>query len=531
MTVRDRLKLVLIAALALSAMVFTGCSKNQYAYTYQVNDLDARVSALEGRKTVTTTGTYVSVLGDVPDGYRRTYMALPTGVESTSSMLVEKMFPEKVTAGQTFDYFLRITNLTGGVYMSDVTVRDQISENFSLASSSPAAQVQGDTLVWNLGTLAPEETRTITVTGSASATGESATCASIDWVPTLCLGTVAVQPDLSVTFDGTDWLTACDVATYRATVTNSGTGVAQNVRVMGSLPSGLKTVDGSASLSADLGDMQPGDSRDISFSVQPERAGSYEAMIRVTSDNVATLESSVVNTVVCQPALALEASGTELLYLGNEGFFIASVSNPSDCNVENVEVVATLPACLDVVNVSDNGSATGRTVTWNLGTLAAGASRDVTVRIAGNAKCNDDVNFVVTGVCADRQADSVPVEIAGIPAILLEVIDITDPVKVGQSSTYVITATNQGSEVGTGIKITGSVEGMTITSTSGATTGNVSGNTVNFAPLASLDPGAKAEWRVEIRANEPGDKRFAIEMTSDQFPRPVNETESTYLYE
>ena len=47
----------------------------------------------------------------------------------------------------------------------------------------------------------------------------------------------------------------------------------------------------------------------------------------------------------------------------------------------------------------------------------------------------------------------------------------------------------------------------------------------------SLAPGAKAEWRVVVRAKSAQDARSRWEMTSDQFKTPVIETESSNLYE
>ena len=54
---------------------------------------------------------------------------------------------------------------------------------------------------------------------------------------------------------------------------------------------------------------------------------------------------------------------------------------------------------------------------------------------------------------------------------------------------------------------------------------------VSFAPLARLAPGAKATWRVVVKAVKPGDVRFKVTMNTDQLRRPVEETESTEMYE
>ena len=107
-------------------------------------------------------------------------------------------------------------------------------------------------------------------------------------------------------------------------------------------------------------------------------------------------------------------------------------------------------------------------------------------------------------------------------------VDISDPIAVGNNETYVITATNQGSAPDTNIRITCTLENtQQYVSSSGATTGSSAGSTITFAPLATLAPKAQATWRVTVKAVKAGDVRFTAVMNTDQLTRPVQETEAT----
>ena len=53
---------------------------------------------------------------------------------------------------------------------------------------------------------------------------------------------------------------------------------------------------------------------------------------------------------------------------------------------------------------------------------------------------------------------------------------------------------------------------------------------MTFAPLRTLAPKAKATWRVVVKAVEQDDTRFKVSMNTDEFERPVEETEATNLY-
>ena len=74
-------------------------------------------------------------------------------------------------------------------------------------------------------------------------------------------------------------------------------------------------------------------------------------------------------------------------------------------------------------SASDNGSFSNGLVTWSLGTLEPGASRTVTVMVNARSAGTARNTAKARAVCADAEA-SYAMEIKGIPAILLEVIDI-----------------------------------------------------------------------------------------------------------
>jgi len=48
--------------------------------------------------------------------------------------------------------------------------------------------------------------------------------------------------------------------------------------------------------------------------------------------------------------------------------------------------------------------------------------------------------------------------------------------------------------------------------------------------LAALAVKDRAVWRLTVKALQPGDVRFKIELTSDQIEKPVTQEESTRLY-
>jgi uncharacterized repeat protein (TIGR01451 family) len=134
--------------------------------------------------------------------------------------------------------------------------------------------------------------------------------------------------------------------------------------------------------------------------------------------------------------------------------------------------------------------------------------------------------------CAEGVTASVETSITGIPAVRLEVVDVEDPVEIGSGTTYVITATNEGTAADTNVRITCDLEDrLQYVSAAGATSGSRVGNTVRFAPLQSLAPKAHATWRVVVTGIKPGEVRFKVTMNSTDLVRAVEETEATHVYE
>ncbi len=119
----------------------------------------------------------------------------------------------------------------------------------------------------------------------------------------------------------------------------------------------------------------------------------------------------------------------------------------------------------------------------------------------------------------------------GIPAILTVLIDTGDPAEIGNTVTYTLTITNQGSAADTNIAIVCEIPvEQEYLSAEGPTPGTLRGRTLTFAPLATIGVGAKAQWKIQVRAKKVGDVRFAVSMTTAQLKDKVQETEATTIY-
>lgn len=461
-------------------------------------------------------------------GMNTAWAAFPTGDRATSAILVEKMVPSQVVAGTPFNYQIRITNLTSG-NLDNVSWTDSLPDGWTLKSANPAPAQMGQNPRWNIGTMGPKESKTINCEATLSKTGSFTSCGTVSYETGLCITMNAVQPALKLVKTATPEVLLCDSIQVKLDVTNTGTGNASNVKVTDSLPAGW-TATGPTSF--DAGTLASGQTKSFTFTAKADKTGSYNNTATATADGGLKVDSNTTTTVVRNCALEITKTGPGKVFAGKTITYDITVSNKGDAAATQFVIEDPIPAGTTFVSATDGGAVSGGVVRWNLGSLDKGASKKVSVTLNPTTMGTVTNTATAKAYCCGPVSASAKTEVAGIPAILLEVVDDNDPCAVGQTVTYTITVTNQGSAVGTNIKLVANLEStMEFVSTSGAVNGSHSGGTVTFAPIASLAPKASATVTVTVRAKGTGDVRFAVKMTSDQLTRSVDETESTNFYQ
>lgn len=450
--------------------------------------------------------------------------------QKSGAIQLDKVMPPEVQLNTAFDYTIKVTNVTN-TDVSNVVVTEFVPDNLSIKSTTPNAAVKDDSLVWKLGTFTSKQSKTITVSASATDTKCIKTCANVTYVMLTCANVRVVEPKLKLTKTAPAEVLLCDPIPVKFVVTNPGTGAANNVMIKDTLPAGLTTADGKKKLAFNAGTLAAGQSRQFTATLKAEKTGKYVNSATATSD--AGLKSNAqTTTVVRQPILTIAKNAPQKRYLGRSIKYDIKVTNKGDAPAKDLVIEDVLPTGTKFVSATNGGKAVAGKVKWNIASLKPNASSNVSVTVMPSKAGTFTNVATATATCAEGVRATTRTIIAGIPAILLEVIDIDDPIELGNNTTYVITATNQGSAPGTNIIITCQLEdNEKYVSASGATTGTLTGNKITFTPLGNLAPKKEAVWRVVVKAVKPGDVRFKVTMNTDQITRPVEETEATHLYE
>jgi hypothetical protein len=338
------------------------------------------------------------------------------------------------------------------------------------------------------------------------------------------------RPGLALTKTLPPAVSLCEPFEAVIAVRNTGNIPLTQVRVTDTLSPGFRTVDGRESLTFEAGALEPGRGMEFRCQLKPGGPGRQENRVQAASAEGVTAEATA-NTLVRAPALALTCTGPREAVAGRPATTCITVRNTGEATESQVTLTLPIPAGARVEGVSEGGTTTADQIVWPLAALAPGAERQVCAAFSVPAPGTLSLTASAQGACSPPVETTCGVQIMGIPAILLELVDLDDPIEVGGDETYEIRVTNQGSTIATNVKVRCTIEdSQEFVSGGGATPMLATGPTIASEPLPVLAPKAKATWRVVVKALKATDVRFAVQLASDQLVRPVEETEATHQY-
>jgi len=444
---------------------------------------------------------------------------------------VDKTMPQEVRLNTPFTYVIRVTNLTETM-LTQITITETLSKDFEFKSSEPTAKAEDDRLIWEIDSLGPRASKSIKVSGVATASRLLELCTAITHTAFDCSRIKVVEPALEVVMNAPAEALLCEPIPVEFVVTNTGTGVAANVQVVDTLPAGLQTTDGKGKISLDAGTLAAGESRTFSVKLKANRVGTYVNKAVATSAAGLTAESEPVMTNIRQPVLVITKAGAKRQYLGRSVTYELTITNKGDGPAQNTIIEDIIPPGVTNIEATAGAQFAGSKLIWELGTLGPNTSKSVKVSYTPTREGELMATATATAYCADPVTDTSRTAITGIAAARVEVIDLEDPVEVGSNTTYSIVVSNEGSASDTNIRISAVLDDkLQYVSSAGATAGSVMGKTINFAPLRTLEPKGKATWRIVVKGVVAGDVRVKVTMHTDQLALPVEETEATHIYQ
>ena len=477
-----------------------------------------------------------SVASATDDTVRQT-LAIPTGDRASSTLLVERLAPREARLNRAYDYRIRVTNLTQ-TPLTGVVVREKLPENFTISKSEPTAKDENGWQTYAIGDMPALAARTIDVSGVPKAEGKMNTSIAVDYKPTLSAAVEVVNPILKLTKDGPSEVDICEGIRYRYVVSNVGTGTEKDVTIEDVLPEGVTTDDGKKTVVLRIGDVPQSASKEVTVRVKPAKTGQYASAAVAKAPGSQEVRSQEISTLVRQPRLDVAVTGPATEYLNKTATYTVTVKNVGDAPARRTVLGIDAGTYGEVATVMIGGGPKGEPQTAayhkegaDLETLAPGESRTVTVSVRTAREGRLPLTAAAVANCVGTTTAKTATQILTLPALRLEVVDLDDPIRVGDQVVYRISVKNQGTGADKNVTVTATLPAeMQFEKAEGPTDAKAEGRVLHFAPVETLGAGKEVIWRVAARATHPGDVRMKVQLKSDSLSTPATETEPTKLY-
>ncbi|MEQ8766953.1 MAG: hypothetical protein RL885_23770 [Planctomycetota bacterium] len=495
--------------------------------------------------------------------------------------VIEEM-PEEIRVGEEFTFTVRVKNIFEKP-VEGVVVRGDLPEGFELlrvhrspggdepngddvanapdgemsaaprdgqvADSNPsrgdASRRQGSTRGmtgnrWTLGTLEPEEEITLEIVGLMHREGQTDTCLEVDYDSPFCSTWNVVEPELTLDMnlqaeneDDAFWI--CDEISAIVHLQNTGSGTTDAGQFVLELPEGLETTDGESRVAVDFDALDQGGEVQREIRLRASRGGSFVTRVQVRAGDQSLL-SKTSEITVRDPKIDLTVDPlSDASRVGSRLGYRVTVANNGEAVAEDLALVVAESKNLEDIQVT-RGQLEGDGETFQIGTLEPGQRREFRFSARAADVGKTTLRLRVAGRCLESEGRQVvqtsESEVKGVPAVRIEAVDQTDPVKVGENTTYSIQVKNQGSADDLNVRLTAELpENFELVESEGDTDIQNENGKLTLGPIERLAAGETASWKLTVKAKSKGEVRLVLKLQSDAFGGTIREEEPTTIIE
>ncbi|MCE9555860.1 MAG: DUF11 domain-containing protein [Planctomycetes bacterium] len=337
-----------------------------------------------------------------------------------------------------------------------------------------------------------------------------------------------LEPKLELAISGPRDVQFGDTKTYRLTISNPGTGDAEQVGIQ------LMPIDGGTQPAASqtIGTIAAGQSKVLEIELTARRAGTIKINATATADN--GLKSEAVEEVLVRRAgLKIDVTSPPMKYAGTPCNYTIQVTNPGDATAQKLSIEATLPSGAQNAEPSAGGtvSSDGTKVTWKLDTLAPGQQQVLQVSTMLQTAGANQLRVTAEAAGDLAETGSATTNVEALADLKLEVSDPSGPVAVGDEAVYEIRIRNRGTTSANGVETVGFFsEGLEPTRANGGN-GRVGAGQVVFEPIKSLAAGSEVVLKISAKATKPGNHVFRAEVRCRTLGTQLIGEETTLFYQ
>jgi uncharacterized repeat protein (TIGR01451 family) len=336
------------------------------------------------------------------------------------------------------------------------------------------------------------------------------------------------EPKLAIHVTGPDEVMFGKPQLFRLTITNPGTGTAENVKIDLLPPGG-----GEAAVSSHpLGNLASGASKTVEVELTAREAGKLAVKAHAAAEG--GLAADADKEIFCRKAeLEVDWRGPEQKYAGTQATYFFRVRNPGTAPAEDVIVRVTLPEGAEYAGASEGQSldADRREVSWRVGALGPGDDYYMELKCLMKSPGANQLKVAAATAAGDLTANKLAeTKVVALADLKLEVSDPSGPIAVGEETVYEIHVKNRGASAARDVNIVALFsEGIEPDQVEGALY-SVADGRVSFRTIEELPAGRQISLRIRAHAVQPGTHVFRAEVLCRDLEIKLAAEETTRFY-
>ncbi len=317
-------------------------------------------------------------------------------------------------------------------------------------------------------------------------------------------------PALAITKTGPDREELGQTIEYTIVVENTGDETATSLSIVDTFPAGLTYVSSTPSgtqsgstVTWNTASLAPTKTYTVIVRFKAAQAGTWTDVVRVSSAEGISDEDTATTEIYGEAVLAITKTGPAEVTEGDNAQYTITVTNNGNIDADNTVVTDLIPSCMTYQSSSPAATVSGSTATWNIGDLAAGTSRVVTITLKASVvgSCTNTARAV-----ADNASQVAASVVTTIKRELVPDVDITKTgpatIYLRTNGTFFITVENTGETDLTNVVVTDTLPtNLTYQSSSPAAT--VSGRTLTWT-IANISVGQTRQISLVCQGNAIG---------------------------
>lgn len=467
--------------------------------------------------------------GESPTSSERPNVSVPAAAADVPAraveqprVTIEKQAPASAVLGQSLIYTVVVKN-EGTVAARQVVVEDRIPKGTQLTGTAPRAEINEKRLIWKLGTLAPGEARTIQIRVTPVEEGPIGSVARVSFVAEVAAEIVVAAAELDVRGEVPSEATLGKPFTMVFRVRNVGQNLAKEVVVRDLLPESIQHPAG-RDVEYLVGDLQPGESHDVTLEVVPMNVGRVTNAVTVLAQGMRPIELKKEISILGSGLAVTQQVPTRAI-VGRPARFDNVVQNQGTASLRGVRVSEIVPAGFEFAEATEGGAydPSTRTVNWEINELLPGSSRTVSARLTPRQVGDAPGSVVVSSADGAKATVETIARAEGLPSITIVPMDDQKLIAVGERVLSRLVVKNRGTAPATGVALAIDIPpGLKLINIDGPVRHTQQGTRVIFQMPGTVAAGAELAFEMELEASREGDNPIGVQVVAEHMLRPLH---------